>query len=215
MCDYKLQLQAAFRDEFAREHPENVNGCSFHWKQCNRRKLGELRIPKELITILIGSEGLINFLVVLKYEEIPKGIAYIRAHMNEGPYMKSFDQFWSYFAKTWMKKSLHYSDNSGRFLFTSWNISHLIDAKGRLAENENGHDVMVNRTNNPLERFNRKLNERIPTHPTVQVFVEIIKNICNEYVDMMRIIKLQKGKKQHHAPVEIPRVPPDFASFRF
>ena len=29
--------------------------------------------------------------------------------------------------------------------------------------------------NNPLERFNRRMNEEIPSHPTMQVFVEGIK----------------------------------------
>jgi len=215
MRDYELALQEAFRDEFARENPESIGGCAFHWKQTNRRKLLELQIPKDLITNLIGSDGLINFLVILKYDEIPKGIAYIRYHMREGSFKKSFDKYWNYFQKTWMKKTLHYNDKTGRYLFSSWNISHLIDAHGRLAENENGHDVCVNRTNNPLERFNRKLNERVPTHPTVQVFVERIKEVCNEYVDIMNIIKLGKGKKQNHAPVELPKVPVDFASFHF
>ena len=74
---------------------------------------------------------------------------------------------------------------------------------------------MVNRTNNPLERFNRKLKELIPMHPTVQVFVEISKQVCQEYVDLMKIIKLRKGQKQNHAPVPIPEIPADFKTFKF
>lgn len=115
-----------------------------------------------------------------------------------------------------MKKSTRYDDKSkGIYLFSSWNLSHLIDEHGRLKEfDENGHSVLVNRTNNPLERFNRKLNERIPRHPTVQVLVDILKQICNEYVDMMKDIKLQRYKGKKHLPVPIPEIPSDFASFK-
>jgi tRNA(Phe) wybutosine-synthesizing methylase Tyw3 len=60
---------------------------------------------------------------------------------------------------------------------SSLKISHLLDEKGRLMQNEDGIDVLFNRTNNPLERFNRKLNDRIPQHPMVQVFVQIVRDM--------------------------------------
>ena len=94
--------------------------------------------------------------------------------------------------KNFMKKTTRYDDHSGLYLFTSWNISHLVDGNGQFIEDENGHSVLVNRTNNPLERFNRKLNERIPRHPTVQVLVSILKDISNEYVDLMKNIRLRR-----------------------
>ena len=72
----------------------------------------------------------------------------------------------------------------------------------------------VNRTNNPLERFNRKMNHDIPIHPSMSVFVEGIKRISNEYVDVMNATRMQKGRKQVHAPVNLPSIPADFASFR-
>ena len=38
---------------------------------------------------------------------------------------------------------------------------------------------LINRTNNPLERFNRKTNDSFPTHhPTMMSFVEIIRWLC-------------------------------------
>ena len=73
----------------------------------------------------------------------------------------------------------------------------MIGTDGRLAQDENGNDVLVNRTNNPLERFDRKSKERIPPHPTVQVFVqEAVKDILNDYVELMKAIKLKKEREQ-------------------
>ena len=95
---------ASLRDEFNRDDPNAVGGCYFHWKQALRRRLKELKIPKELITKLMGHEGLVNILAVFSYDEVPKGIEYIRYKMSEGEYKSSFDKFWSYFMKTWMKK---------------------------------------------------------------------------------------------------------------
>ena len=214
-CDFELALIKALRDEFARENPNAVGGCYFHWKQTLRRKLLDLGVPEDLVHLLVGENGRIDFLVLITYEEIPKGIAYIRSGMKEGTHKKLFDLFWAYFIKTFMKKTDRYDDKSGIFLFSSWNLSHLVTEFGLLEQDENGHDVLVNRTNNPLERFNRKLNENVPRHPTVQIFVESIKAICNEYVDLMRVIKLKKGRKSQHHPVVLPVIPTDFSSFKF
>ena len=164
----------------------------------------------------MGENGLINFLCILPFESIEKGIAFIRFKMNEGVLKAVFDTFWNkYFLKTWMKKSHHYQDKTGLYLFTSWNISHLIEEDGRIKETEDGVDVMVNRTNNPLERFNRRLNEAMPTHPTMQHFVETIKNICNDYVDQMRATSKGIGRKMKHATLNMPTIPEDFDSFIF
>ena len=212
--DYEQAFIKAVRDEFTPDKPENVGGCDFHWKQLLRRKLEDYRITEDLIKALMKR---IEMLTVLTYEEIPKGIAYIRAHIDEGCYKSQFDAFWRYFLKNFMRKSTRYDDPStGLYLFTSWNLTHLLDARGRLKElDEDGYSVLVNRTNNPLERFNRKLNERIPRHPTVQVLVENLKDICNEYVDTMKDIKYKKYKAPKHLPVPIPVIPADFASFKF
>lgn len=56
---------------------------------------------------------------------------------------------------------------------------------------ENSEFKMINRTNNPLERFNRKMNDSFPTsHPTMTSFVETIREISDTYVsDLSRIAK--------------------------
>ena len=67
-----------------------------------RRKLAKEGVDTETIHKLMQ---IIDFLMVLTYEEIPKGISYIRAHMNEGQYKLKFDAFWKYF----LKKTTRYS----------------------------------------------------------------------------------------------------------
>ena len=156
-----------------------------------------------------------NFLVLLLYDDVNKGIAFIRSKINEGNFVCQLDLFWKYFLKTWMRKSRHHLDKTGLYLFTSWNISHLINENGEIAQDEIGVDVMVNRTNNPLERFNRVMNERIPTHPTMQVFVQTIKEISNEYVELMYAKKIKRGRQLKHRPVNLPEIPADFHTFVF
>ena len=49
---------------------------------------------------------------------------------------------------------------------------------------ENSEFTLINRTNNPLERFNRKMNDSFPTpHPTKTSFVETIRQISDDYVN--------------------------------
>jgi hypothetical protein len=210
MCDYEIGLMKALTDEFGNDGGI-ISGCNFHFKQANRRQLLQMRVPRELVTQLIGEKGLMNFLEVINYEEIDSAIAYIRSKVDESGYKNVFDLYWSYFRKTLLRKTSRYDDKSGLFLFSSWNISHLIDKHGELISEENGIDVLVNRTNNPLERFNRTLNERIPTHPTMQSLVQILKEISCEYVAKMDLIKRRKvGRQIEHAPVRIPLIPADF-----
>jgi len=210
--DYEQGLIKSIRDEFFPDNPESVEGCDFHFKQIIRRQLLQRNVDKDCISSFIKQ---INLLIVLSYDQIPKGIDYIRAHMDEGSYKTKFDDFWRYFTKTFLKKTTRHDDRSGIYLFTSWNLSHLINKNGEFRSVDlYGNDVMVNRTNNPLERFNGKLNERIPRHATMQVVFETLKEICNEYVDLMKDIKLHRYKPKKHQEVPIPVIPEDFASFK-
>ena len=69
--------------------------------------------------------------------------------------------FWKYFSTTWL--GLH-----GPHL---WNISSVIESKV-----EDSESILINRTNNPVERYNRTMNELLPTpHPTMVAFVSAIR----------------------------------------
>jgi len=60
-------------------------GCEFYWKQAIRRKLLELNVPRDKISLLVNEDGLLNLLTVIPIKDIEsKGIAYIRACFNEG-----------------------------------------------------------------------------------------------------------------------------------
>lgn len=134
-------------------------GCLFHWKQAIKRKLVDFHIPKHLIRMLIGTDGVMNILTVIPIEEIlTKGIPYCRCGFDES-------SFWSYFISTWMV----------RYNPRVWNVHCFVT--------ENSEFTLINRTNNPLERFNRKMNDSFPTpHHTMTSFVEIIRLISDYYV---------------------------------
>ena len=87
--------------------------------------------------------------------ETCRAIIYIRSKVDESDYKNTFDLYWSYLRETLLPRSSHFDDQSGLFLFSSWDILHLIAKQGEVIDEENGIDVLVNRTNNPLKRFNR------------------------------------------------------------
>jgi hypothetical protein len=193
-CDFERGLINAVQDHF----PDNpLVGCEFHWKQAIRRKLLDLRIPKDIISRLVDPEGLLNILTVIPINEIEcKGIPYIRAHFDEGGHTDKFDVFWNYFANQWMNMC---DPNC-------WNINGIID--GETAEGR-----MINRTNNPLERFNRRLNTAFPTpDPTMMHFISAIQRISNEYVITLHRTKMGKTARTIHRPVTVHSIPTDYTS---
>ena len=79
---------------------------------------------------------------------------------------------------------------------------------------ENGMDVAVNGTNDPLERFNRCMNQEIWSKSTMQVFVNKIEYVANWYVDEMRRIKnSKKVVTTSRPPARVPKVLDDFHDF--
>ena len=89
-----------------------------------------------------------------------------------------------YVLDTWMKK---YNPEQ-------WNINAL----------SNSTDDIINRTNNPLERFNRKLKNAFPVpHPSMAAFVNTIKDISVEYVSMLERVKRGTCPRPRHAPLTI------------
>jgi hypothetical protein len=69
-------------------------------------------------------------LTVLPADDIEVGIQYIRNLIDEKGKKGAWDHFWSYFKKVWMRKSDSFKER-GTYLISSWNISHLIDQKGK------------------------------------------------------------------------------------
>jgi hypothetical protein len=191
-CDFEQALLNAVEANFP---AVPIVGCVFHWKQALRRKLLARGIPRDIVSNLMGSDGLINILTHCPIEEIEiKAIPYIRHHFNEGDYKDSFDSFWKYFLDTWMKM----------FKPQHWNVNAFTE----------GTDDVINRTNNPLERFNRKLKNAFPVaHPSMAVFVNTIKDLSVEYVSMLERIKRGTCPRPRHAPLTLKSMPADYESF--
>ena len=99
ISDFEQAIMTTMKTEF----PGAVAvGCLFHWQQAIKMKLGEFHIPKALIRLLIGSDGVMNILTVIPVEEIiPKGIPYCRCGFDESSHKGQFGAFWDYFVKTW------------------------------------------------------------------------------------------------------------------
>jgi len=90
---------------------------------------------------------------------------------------------------------------------TSWNISHLL-------QNAVGRENLINRTNNPLERFNRRLNDLGLVHPSMVQFVSAIKTVSAEYVEELDYIKKNVIKKPVHKACTVHTVPDNYASWK-
>jgi hypothetical protein len=71
-----LLNNAIEEDQFPHETTgTSIIGCNFHWKQAIRRKLLSFKIPRDIISELMGAHGLINILPLVPATDIElKGI---------------------------------------------------------------------------------------------------------------------------------------------
>jgi hypothetical protein len=193
-CDFERGLHNAVQEHF----PDSpLVGCKFHWKQALRRKLIDLRVPKDIISRLVDPDGLINILTVIPIEDIEsKGIPYIRAHFDEEGHTSKFDAFWKYFRSQW----IHICDPN------SYNINGIL-------EGETPEGRMINTTKKTLERYNRKLNTAFPhPNPTMIHFVKAIRRISNEYVVTLLRIKNRQTLPPVHKSVYVYVLPDAYTS---
>jgi hypothetical protein len=200
-CDFEAGLLAACRTHFCGETqspPAQMVACLFHFKQALRRKMGDLGISQQLIVEFCHKNGPFDLLSVIPPDEIvSKGIPYIRSQFNTGKYASDFDRFWKYFEKQWIKTVSP----------LTWNVHHLIHDPYQ-------RELLINRTNNPLERFNRKLNDHFPSaHPSMAMFVETLATISNEYVQLLGNIAQGRQTPPPDYVVYVPEVPDTYSSF--
>ncbi|KAG3115396.1 hypothetical protein PI125_g5574 [Phytophthora idaei] len=94
-------------------------------------------------------------------------------------------KFWSYFRTAWL----------GRYDTGLWNVHSM---------HEQGIEI-VNRTNNPLERYSWTFGEKFPTpHPSVLAFMETAKQESLRFVRLSNDIKMGLQEPPNHAePVQI------------
>ena len=193
-CDFEKGIINALKCQFKKP----IVGCEFHWKQAIRRKLLELNVPRDKITALVDANGLLNILTVIPIEDIEnKGIPYIRQKFNEGQDKVKFDSFWKYFVATWMTQ---YNPED-------WNIH-----RGR--NSDLPADEVLNRTNNPLERFNKKLNGYFAArHPTMVQYVMGIRQISIDYVAELANIRRGHARPPVHQALTRHSIPADYEAF--
>jgi hypothetical protein len=88
----------------------------------------------------------------------------------------------------------------------TWNIQEVLSER---PEN------IINRTNNPLERFNGKLNSYNAKHPTMLRFVEIIKEVCCKTKQDLDDARANPGvtRAYKHQPVTLYTIPPLYHSW--
>lgn len=172
-------------------------------KQAMKRRGKDLGIPQELLRALIGSEfhnvkGLIDLLTVIDPDDIRDyGIPYIRAEMEKDGPIASLTTFWKYFDKTYLK----------RFGTDTFNIY-------RLTQDASAEETLIARTNNGLERFNRKLGELFHyAHPNMRQFVHVIREVSQEYVDLLAQIRRGRATAPKHLPVRKYQIPIQYEQY--
>ena len=143
-CDFKKALMNAVEATFKNV---TVNGCLFHWKQAILRKLKELRFANAHIPFQMVSRSVLDVLTVIPRSKVATtGIDYVKSivekmELNDTDKIK-MDMFWSYFKKTWLP------------LMKTWNIRDEFDE----------YVKVLARTNNGLERYNKRLNSLFNTN---------------------------------------------------
>ncbi|KAE8986395.1 hypothetical protein PR003_g24121 [Phytophthora rubi] len=144
-----------------------IVGCLFHFKQVLCRKMLKLKIT-DLEVDLAMREGCIDRLTIIRRMDITlRGIHDVRTMIKRdcrtrGVHFSkaNWKKFWKYFKKIWIRQ----------FKPEWWNI--------------NGVRVdIVNRTNNPLERYNRTLNSAFSgAHSDITQFICVIEKQSLENV---------------------------------
>jgi hypothetical protein len=69
-CDFEVALINACKSQFREVDGSKFKGCVFHWKQACRRKLLQLGIPADVVTLYIGKDGFMDVLTVIDPAEM-------------------------------------------------------------------------------------------------------------------------------------------------
>ena len=161
-----------------------------------------MRIPHEEIKFMLAPGKLDILTVIPTGEIILKGIPFVKSLLKTtNP--TAWAAFWSYFTKTWMNTYgivificvyIYISISLSLVLIfliilvkidflglEVWNVNAMSDDQVRLR----------NRTNNPIERYNRELNRMFPTsHPNLFTFIETVKL---DSISYLKKIDIKKG----------------------
>ena len=139
-----------------------VPGCFFHFKQALTRKMVKCRVPEDEV---LRANSLLNVLTLIPHNELSVGIAFVQSHFSQ---TVAWNGFWTYFRRTWLS----------RYPISMWNIS------------EDRDRDLCGRTNNAIERYNRRLNKKFSlAHPKIGTFVSVIKDEESFFSSQIRGIR--------------------------
>lgn len=133
-----------------------------------------------------------DFFLSLPINEIENGISYLEEIVfRENETMKKFME---YFRNTWITKY-----EPGVWNMTNKDVSKL-----------------VARSNNPIERYNRRLNDKFAaSHSNINNFIEVIRAEENDYSSTMRGIRTGKIPRQKEpSGFSMPIIPQEYFQYK-
>jgi hypothetical protein len=156
VVDFEQALHKCIEHEFK---DSAILGCFFHFKQCLKRKMSKYGIDASEMTTLLHE---VDLLTLVQHKELPLAIQYLREKLQL--FSCEWSRFWVYFEKTWQN----------RFPPKYWNVSE-----------HHAHSIQ-GRTNNCIERYNRRLGEKFACpHPKLLQFVQVLRSKAEYYIDYL------------------------------
>jgi hypothetical protein len=191
-CDYEMALINSVKETYQNA---TIVGCLFHFKQALRRKLIDIGIAKEELKLFMESGKLDVLTIIPRAEIVEFGIPYLRSFESREQKGK-WNIFWKYFLKTWVTV----------YEIKDWNIHGVV---------ESDEVRMVNRTNNPLESYNRFFQESIgKDHPPLETFVEVIADESNKFVQKITDVRNRHDVPRPRNDLNYPEIPLSYENFK-
>jgi hypothetical protein len=160
VVDFEKALLNSIKYQFPKS---KIVGCYFHFRQALHRKMTKLSIQSERVSIALNE---LKGLLAINEDDVFQEVARIETHIElQGA---AFSNFWAYFRNTWLV----------RFPPTLWR--------------NNNDDITLNgaRTNNCLERYNRRLGDKfLNAHPNIFSFIAAIQEEEHYYSNLVRGIR--------------------------
>lgn len=136
-------------------------GCYFHFKQANQKNMVKLQINAATQTKL---HVVLQKLTLLGEEQIIETLGLLKTKYTK------LSPYWNYFERVWIKK----------FPPKLWT---LIELK------KIGYDALV-RTTNRAERYNRRINESLPSHTSFWNLSNFLKQEARSYFTLFSAVLL-------------------------
>jgi len=174
VVDFEKSLINSIRNHFS---STVVIGCFFHFKQAIFRKIVKLGLKNELSQwyLVLKSISALTF-------EHPNNLLNSISQMKNS-FGDEWNSFFTYFENTWIKS----------YPPDLWNV--------QMLKNSLNESHLICRTNNALERYNRKLNENLVSHGNIVTLIEFLKMEHNFFRSEILAARDDDTVRKH--PVEI------------